>query len=489
MRIKNLYECNENCKSCSYEFKKPTGYTIMDECCTDKCPHNNYKIGNVDKLGGRHVEGYGWNPLGEYCKECNHENCEDCVKWSNRDKKLRNNIPPVLKTPPVTKVPTKTEVPAFANQTPTTIADTKSSDIPMVEKISENIPPQNNATTELVAKVKEIIGNNGISPSQIDRPVIRPNNPFDFDDFDKKETKSLFDDFDADDVDSLFGHKTVEPVEISPVSDIDFAEKGLIAQENSVSDELIPSDASVDIIDIQPDEVFSSAINNSYNSELNEDVENEDREENFSDDIDFGMGDSYSDPDNTFDEYDNVSFDGDDDYEIPMPDEYMEDLEILANAQKEMYRHDEDDDDDDDFDEDDDAEFELFEQTKKLKHSILFAPETKIARYQVRNKGVYLSVSGEAKVTVKGRNDSDGFSYCDANRFPRYVREGILSGELYENPNIEITDNTTFNFVYFEIEGDEVIQKNDKTYVSSIENASEDKIRKLLKKAFDELSN
>ena len=41
---------------------------------------------------------------------------------------------------------------------------------------------------------------------------------------------------------------------------------------------------------------------------------------------------------------------------------------------------DDDDDDDDDYDEDDEAEFALFEQTKKLKASILFAQDTKIAQ-------------------------------------------------------------------------------------------------------------
>lgn len=487
MKIKNLYECNENCKNCTYEFKKPTGYTVLDECCTDNCPHNNYKIGNVDKLGGRHVEGYGWNPLGEYCKECTHSNCDDCVKWSNRDKKLRNNIPPILKNPPVNKSQTitaksnetiKSIVPNNNAQDNIVIESTTNADIS--EKITQ---PKENSATELVAKVKEIINNNGKSPLYADKPIIKPNNPFDFDFDDKKE--SLFEKLDIDDVEDLFGQKSINEVNVTPASDD--IEYGIIEQSSiTITDDFFPTEPKFDVVEIAPDETLSTELNNV--SLESENVEEEQDDEDYSDDdIDFGMGDSFSEPDDTFSDYDNVSFDGDDDYEIPMPDEYMEDLEILANAQKEMYTS--DDDEDEDFDEDDDAQFELFEQTKKLKHSILFAPETKIAKYQVRNKGLYLSVSGEAKVTVKGRNDSDGFSYCDANRFPRYVREGILSGELYENPNISITDNTTFCFVYFEIENGEEILKQESPYIQSIDNATEDKIRKVLKKAFDSIVN
>ena len=35
--------------------------------------------GCVDKLGGWHIDGIGYNPLGQFCGECNKMTCEGCV--------------------------------------------------------------------------------------------------------------------------------------------------------------------------------------------------------------------------------------------------------------------------------------------------------------------------------------------------------------------------------------------------------------------------
>lgn len=32
----------------------------------------------IDKCGGRHEEGLGWNPNGVFCGECSNMTCEGC---------------------------------------------------------------------------------------------------------------------------------------------------------------------------------------------------------------------------------------------------------------------------------------------------------------------------------------------------------------------------------------------------------------------------
>ena len=440
MRERNIYQCTEECRDCTYEKKNPTGYDDdFDECTTDHCPKNHYQLGNIDRLNGRHSEGYGWNPLGEFCNQCKHTTCEDCIKWSNRDKKLRNNIPPELKQPKktVTKEPEKQIV-----------------ESPKEEK------PESLSVVEQALKIMEEEKQRAESKVH-DQAMLNTNNTFI--DTDRIADASSMDDFDFDDFDEKENQQTT----------INAVEK-----EN-----IKPEEKENDTEDVE--------YNNNDDEENDADIDN--NAENESDDleeIDFGMdAPTYDEQE----EYADVSFDDDD---IPAPSDYEEtsdsdDEENDSDNEKEdddkQYDDDEedDDDDDDDYDEDDEAEFALFEQTKKLKASILFAPDTKIAQYNVRNTGVYLTVTGDSKVTVKGRNDSDGFSYCDPNRFPRYIREGILSGDLYKNENIKITDNSKFIFVYYNDIDGEILKRGSMECKTDLTDVTEEKLRKLLKRAMD----
>lgn len=430
MREKNIYQCDADCKSCTYEKKNPTGYDDFDECTTDKCPNNHTLLGNIDKLQGRHSDGYGWNPLGEFCNFCTHTSCEECIKWTNREKKLRNNIPTELKS-------VKKQV--HSEERKEIIA----------EKPKEN---PNQSVIEQALKIME--EEKRIKKSQgANQAMFDSNNTF----IDTTRIKEVKDKTDNLDLENFNDDKNTK--------------------------------------NINDDNLFDTSENI---EEVNEFDETE------IEDLDFGV-----EPETTenSDEYYNVSFMEEEDDEIPPPsdfegfDENEEDEETdkeqnsknnnIDNGNNEENKENDMDDDEDededyeDYDEDDEAEFSLFEQTKKLKASILFAPDTKIAQYNVRNNGVYLTVEGNSKVTVKGRNDSDGFSYCDPNRFPRYVREGIISGELYRNENIQITDNSKFIFVYYHKIDDDYIKKDTMECKADLTDASEEKLRKLLKLAMD----
>ena len=315
MRNKNVYQCNKNCINCNHEKARPTGIGFIDECLSDFCPFGNEKLGNIDKIGGRHTEGYGWNPLGEFCNFCKHETCDGCIKWSNREKKLRNLIPTELK-PFVTK---KTQI---------------SKNI--VSKIKDK---------DVVAKKEEDENKQIMSDTQ-ETPI--------------KEVVGLFD----TQQDTFVDNKKLKNIE-------DVTDEDIVAEYNETQ-----TDDEIDEL-----------------SEFNDDNSEDE-------DIDFGEGlnnDEYS-----YETYsDDVDFDED---EIPKPVEYEEYNE---------------DDEDEDFDEDEDADFEMFVQTKRLKSPMLFSKGEKIAKYQVRNLGIILNAQGDAKVTVRGKNDSDGFSYRDSSRFPR----------------------------------------------------------------------
>ena len=424
MREKNIYQCDANCQFCKYEKKNPTGYDDLDECTTDVCPNNHVLLGNIDKLQGRHSEGYGWNPLGEFCNICKHTSCEDCIKWSNREKKLRNNIPTELKSPKKQPVQETKPEPIFEEEKETT---------------NQNIIEQALKIMEDEKRTKDIHTAN--------QTIIDMGHTF-IDTERVKDTRDELDDFDINDFDSV---------------DI----------EDEYSNESVES------------EIETTTFNNNDidTEDTDADIEiNDNRDDELVEDLDFGIEPTISD---SIDDYadGNISFSDDD---IPQPDEY-ENFEESDDDEKEEDDDEDDEEDDDyeDYDEDDEAEFSLFEQTRKLKASILFAPDTKIAQYNVRNNGVYLTVEGDAKVTVKGRNDSDGFSYCDPNRFPRYVREGILNGELYKNDNIKITDNSKFIFVYYHKIDDDLIKKDTMECKTDLTDASEEKLRKLLKVAMD----
>ena len=178
MRERNIYQCTEECRNCTYEKKNPTGYDDdFDECTTDHCPQNHYQLGNIDRINGRHSEGYGWNPLGEFCNQCKHTSCEDCIKWSNRDKKLRNNIPPELKQPKKTT--------------------TKESE-PIVVEHKEQEKTEANSVVEQALKIME--EEKKIAESKIhDQAMLNTNNTFI--DTDRIADATSMDDFDFDDFD------------------------------------------------------------------------------------------------------------------------------------------------------------------------------------------------------------------------------------------------------------------------------------------------
>lgn len=387
MRVKNIYQCDISCTNCTYENKNPSGTGFIDECVTDTCPNNHFKLGTVDKLGGRHVEGYGWNPLGEFCNLCKHENCEDCIKWSNRDKKLKNATPTELKQKEEKKpviVPQQNKEKVVAEQ-------------PVAEEVKETVKQKN--SPEVVQNVQNEDEN--------------------------------------EDIKTLKEHTFVE--------------------RDNIKD--VPFDILADIRKLQEQD---KANNTSEDDELFED---EDDEEN----VDFGLEMSETEDE---DDYGQDQFDNDDEDDIPKPIGY----EDYADA---------DDDDDDDFEEDDDAEFKMFVPTKFLKSPMLSPKGQQIAKYQVREYGILLVVCGDANVTVKGRNDSDGFSYRDSAKFPRYIKEKIMDESIYTDPNIKVTNNMYFNFVHFkEIDGD-LVESGDKRCDIDISNASETKVHKIMKEVFD----
>lgn len=427
MRARNIYQCDENCKKCNYINKKPTGYTIMDECLTDICPSKNEKLGNVDKLGGRHTDGYGWNPLGEFCGLCKHESCEECIKWANRDKKLRNNIPTQLKQEKTAKKDShqNTEIKQVINKEEPKVK----TDIPAITTSTNSIKDDVDMQTMLDKEMSQ--------HTFVEREIVADNEPmddFDMSDFSDmtKENKKLYEEIinnamddnqeDGDEID--FGFDETENMDYDEYGSIDF------------DDDDIPNPN--EIADIDNDE----------------DIENDD--------------------DNN--EYEET----DENIEVSK----TENIQMTSTISPYW-----DIDEDEEFDEDDDAVFDLYETAGKLKASILFSAGTKIAKYQIREKGVLLTTTGTAKVTVKGSNESDGFSYCDPNRFPQYVRKGIMNGELYKNPNMQITDNSNFVLIYFHDLDGEMIEKNRINCGTSLPDADEDKVRKLLTKAMIDFSN
>lgn len=93
---KNIYQCNKDCRNCTYENKNPDGFSSLSECKTDKCPSNHYRLGYIDSIGGKHTEEGNWNPENQFCSSCNEKSCEKCPQWLEKQEKTKdttNNIP------------------------------------------------------------------------------------------------------------------------------------------------------------------------------------------------------------------------------------------------------------------------------------------------------------------------------------------------------------------------------------------------------------
>ena len=198
-------------------------------------------------------------------------------------------------------------------------------------------------------------------------------------------------------------------------------------------------------------------VEETHDETTTEDVEDE------GDDIDFGE-DLSSDEDGLgFDDgYNDAMFEQD---EIPEPEEYRAEREEYEEAGIDMT------------------------DSAKFKASLLTPIGEEIAKLQINNNGVYLSVLGDCKITIKGRNDSDGFSYRDARRFPKYIIDKVLNKSIYRDPNMEVIDNTYFNLTYYEIKNGEIIPIDDVRLDVVFENPTPDSVKEVLYNEYKKLKN
>ena len=213
--------------------------------------------------------------------------------------------------------------------------------------------------------------------------------------------------------------------------------------------------------------------------EMSEETTTEDIEDE-GDDIDFGE-DLSSDEDGLgFDDgYNDAMFEQD---EIPEPEEYRAEREEYEEAGIEADEAVEVDE------EYEDADFDMTDSAK-FKASLLTPIGEEIAKLQINNNGVYLSVLGDCKITIKGRNDSDGFSYRDARRFPKYIIDKVLNKSIYRDPNMEVIDNTYFNLTYYEIKNGEIIPIDDVRLDVVFENPTPDSVKEVLYNEYKKLKN
>ena len=195
--------------------------------------------------------------------------------------------------------------------------------------------------------------------------------------------------------------------------------------------------------------------------------------------IDFGEEyDDYEDGLEFDDGYHDAMFEE----EIPEPEEYRAEREEYENMGIETEEAEEIDEDYED------ADFEMSDSIK-FKASLLSPIGEEIARLQLRNSGVLLSVLGDCKITVKGRNDAEGFSYKDARRFPRYIINTVLDKSIYRDPNMEVIDNTYFNITYFEIKSGEIIPIDDVKLDIKFDNPTPDNVKQVLYNEYKKFKN
>ena len=681
---KNIYQCNNFCKSCTYVKKNPDGFDGFSECETDNCPSNHYKIGYTDSVGGKHTEEGNWNPKGEYCFKCNESDCGNCQKWIKKSQNiispppLRNksntesqlgillddiiefdtcpstkprtsvveseNIEtqPILDTPneeiPISSISNKSnsinepirnsktsfsslfdedfnfdffnnkstnntssieeeikgkdpEIQISFDPIPSSIkedlSETLSEDIKDNESsnnpcnidntdninnpdisISENsikeVPqieiketaskdkvksetkidvkneissPQNiqekisTKTKPAISFLNKLFKKNNKKNSEIldtPTPILKPDvslqssnneissppvlekeshlnetippatitikekikNPYIKDNWLDKDPEP---DYDTDG-NLIQGIYKIDPNgnrKIVTVFDDDTNVRYIKTGKMSILTPIKEIDLSSRIADTQTDAWQHSDVQNeqiegivSYDNETephseiieiqkyDEPDDTTDFNEEEYEEIDFG--DSFNDTDSfsdLIDEYNDVLFENDD--EIPEPDEYKSEREEYENLGISIEEAEEIDE------EYDDAEFEM-NDSQNFKASILAPIGEEIARLQLKNDGVFLSVLGNCKITIKGRDDSEGFSYRDSKRFPKYIINRILDKSIYRDPNLEVVDNTFFNITYFTIKNGEIIPVDDIKLDISFDNPTPDIIKQIL---------
>jgi hypothetical protein len=215
------------------------------------------------------------------------------------------------------------------------------------------------------------------------------------------------------------------------------------------------------------------------NAEL-EDEELEDDYDEDEEDIDFGDDFNNYEEDIEFDDgYNDAMFEED---EIPEPEEYKierEEYEHMGITTEEAEEVDE---------EYEDADFYMG-NSDKFKAPLLSPIGEEIAKLQIANSGVILSVLGNCKITVKGRNDSEGFSYTDARKFPRYIIKDVLNKGIYRDPNMEVIDNTYFNVTYFEIRSGEIIPIDDVKLDIEFDKVTPDIVKQVLYNEYKKFKN
>lgn len=209
-------------------------------------------------------------------------------------------------------------------------------------------------------------------------------------------------------------------------------------------------------------------------------VEPQETTEEDEEDIDFGEDLSSDEDGFEFDDgYSDAMFEQD---EIPEPDEYKAEREEYEEAGIEA-------EDAVEVDEEyEDADFDMTDSAK-FKASLLTPIGEEIAKLQLNNTGVYLSVLGDCKITIKGRNDTDGFSYRDARRFPKYIIDKVLNKSIYRDPNMEVIDNTYFNLTYYEIKNGEIIPIDDVRLDVVFDNPTPDSVKEVLYNEYKKFKN
>ena len=259
------------------------------------------------------------------------------------------------------------------------------------------------------------------------------------------------------------------------------AEEGIVEYTNQ-----FPTSEVIDVEKPKTNHIFDTPTEEEPKPEREDDNTEETisadgaEDESDGDDIDFGEDFTSEDDGYGFDDgYNDALFEQD---EIPEPEEYRMEREEYEEAGIEADEAEEVDE------EYEDADFDMTDSAK-FKASLLTPIGEEIAKLQINNTGVYLSVLGDCKITIKGRNDSDGFSYRDARRFPKYIIDKVLNKSIYRDPNMEVIDNTYFNLTYYEIKNGEIIPIDDVKLDVVFENPTPDSVKEVLYSEYKKFIN
>ena len=234
-------------------------------------------------------------------------------------------------------------------------------------------------------------------------------------------------------------------------------------------------------IDIHPDDIDTTLFDDDKEYHGNSDiitdanvVEQEPESNENDDDISFDIDiEGSEDTDASFDDssFENVLFDEIDD--IPEPEEYKKEREEYESAGIEA---EEAEDIDEEFEY---ADFDM-QEAYKFKHKFLAPIGEPIAELRIKDNVVTLSVLGNCRITIKGRNESDGFSYRDSRKFPKYIIERTIDGSIYRDNTMEVNDETYFNVTFYKIKEGTPIPTDDKVIDVTFEDTSPDAIKKVL---------